>query len=162
MCRRSSDTKNFSVWGLLHYEKVCTICGPRTRHAQDSVWLRPILRHSNRTKIYRCRLNVLETSTVFWDNTDIQYKVCTICGPRPWCAQNSVCDWDQFSDIHLHHLISRKHAQFFTLLSPGFLKSVKPGGGGRNPPTHHNSTIWRLIAIKFGSVTLHYKCCPTT
>ena len=50
---------------------------------------------------------------------------------------------------------------------PRFLNPIKPGlfeicQTRGNLPTPHNSTTWRLITIKFGSVTLHYKYCPTT
>ena len=43
ICECSSDTKNFSVWGLTSCGKVYTICRPRTWRVQNSVWLRPIL-----------------------------------------------------------------------------------------------------------------------
>ena len=49
-------------------------------------------------------------------------------------------------------------------IKPGLFEICQTGGGGggENPLIPCNSAIWRLNTIKFGSVTLHYKFCPTT
>ena len=51
-----------------------------------------------------CKRSSNTKNLLVWGLTRCE-KVCTICGLRTLSAQNTVCDWDQFSDIHLHRLI---------------------------------------------------------